>query len=148
MDAEIPADRVDAWLRLLRTQTALVEHLDGELRAELGLSLKRYDVLMQLRTAPRGLRLNQLADAVVLSRSGLSHLIDRMEADGLIERRESPEDGRGAVAVMTPAGRRLVNRARRLHHESVHRLFTAHLSDGDVAALKRIFGRVAAALPR
>src|SRR3712207_5645930 len=94
-----------AWGGFLRTHATLVRELDEELTREHGLPLSSYDVLVQLETAPdRRLRLSQLADAVLLSRSGLSRLVQRLVDQGLLERIECAEDARGAFAAITEAG--------------------------------------------
>src|SRR3954468_4399425 len=88
---------LDAWRGFLRTYTTLVRDLDDELTARHGLPVSSYDVLVQLDEAPEGmLRMSQLADAVLLSRSGLSRLVTRLENHGLLTREECKSDARGA----------------------------------------------------
>src|SRR5256885_15280337 len=97
---------LDAWRGFLRTHATLVRDLDEELTERHGLPLSSYDVLVQLDEAPDGmLRMSHLADAVLLSRSGLSRLVSRLEKDGLLERSDCPSDARGAFAVITDNGR-------------------------------------------
>src|SRR3954452_9621066 len=87
---------LDAWRGFLRTYTKLVRDLDDELTASHGLPVSSYDVLVQLDEAPDGmLRMSQLADAVLLSRSGLSRLVTRLENQGLLTRAECKSDARG-----------------------------------------------------
>src|SRR5881397_3274392 len=97
---------LDAWAGFLRTHATLVRELDEELTERHGLPLSSYDVLVQLDRAPEGrLRMSHLADAVLLSRSGLTRLVTRLEKQGLLERADCPSDARGAFAAITDAGR-------------------------------------------
>src|SRR5215210_698597 len=97
---------LDAWRGFLRTYSTLVRELDEELTERHRLPISSYDVLVQLDEAPEGrLRMSALADAVLLSRSGLSRLVTRLEGQGLIERVECAADARGSFAAITDAGR-------------------------------------------
>ncbi len=94
-----------AWRAFLRAHATLVRRLEGELVAEHDLPLPSYDVLVQLSEAPaRRLRMTELAERVLLSRSGLTRLVDRLVRDGLVERQACPDDARGTLAVLTEAG--------------------------------------------
>jgi DNA-binding MarR family transcriptional regulator len=139
-------ERLAAWRLLLEAHAAVVDHLGRELEAECDLPLTWYDVLLQLSSAPEGrLRMRDLARAVLLSRSGLTRLVDRMETAGMVCREAHPSDGRGADAVLTPAGRAALRRAAPVHLRGIERHFLRHLSDGDTAALHHALGRVVAA---
>src|SRR3954468_2749475 len=97
---------LDAWRGFLRTQSTLLRELDEELTRAHGLPLSSYDVLVQLDEAEDGrLRMSHLADAVLLSRSGLSRLVTRLVNHGLIERDDCENDARGSFAVITAKGR-------------------------------------------
>ncbi len=99
-----PAEQT-VWRTFLRAHAVLVRRLEGELVAEHDLALPSYDVLVQLSEAPhRSLRMTELADRVLLSRSGLTRLVDRLVRDGLVERQACPQDARGTLAVLTDAG--------------------------------------------
>ncbi|MGH7748822.1 MAG: MarR family winged helix-turn-helix transcriptional regulator [Candidatus Dormibacteria bacterium] len=140
------AERLAAWRLLLETHAAVVDRLSHELEAECDLPLTWYDVLLQLSLAPGGrLRMRDLADAVLLSRSGLTRLVDRMAAAGLVCREAHASDGRGANAVLTPAGRAALRRAAPVHLRGIEAHFARHLSDEDVAALRSALGRVVTA---
>ena len=94
-----------AWRGLLRTHAMLVKRLDAELEATHGLPLTSYEVLLHLADAPeRKMRMCDVADSVLLSRSGLTRLIDRLERDGLVERVSCADDARGAFARLTDDG--------------------------------------------
>jgi DNA-binding MarR family transcriptional regulator len=131
-----------AWMTLVRTHTRLWERLEGQMRRDHGLTMARYDVLAQLDNAGGRLGLSELAAAIALSPSGLSKLLDRMDASGLIRREPDPDDARAAFATITPAGSALVATARTGHHELLRRTFGAALNDRDVADLSRIMGRL------
>src|SRR4051812_49831191 len=107
---------LDAWRGFLRTHATVVRELDEELTERHGLPLSSYDVLVQLEEAPEGrLRMSHLADAVLLSRSGLSRLVTRLESQRLLERLECENDARGAFAAITEAGREKLAEARATH---------------------------------
>ena len=136
-------ERLAAWRLLLEAHAAVVDRLGRELEAACGLPLTWYDVLVQLAAAPEGrLRMRDLARAVLLSRSGLTRLVDRMEASGMVCREAHPSDGRGAFAVLTPAGRTALRRAAPVHLRGIEAHFARHLSDAGAAALRDALSRV------
>ena len=149
------ADRLDecelrAWRGLLEAHAVLYGALDSQLQAEHGLSLSQYEVLKVVRDAPSGqMRMADVADRVLLSRSGLTRLVDRLVCTGLLERRTCPSDARGALAHLTPLGRERLDAARRTHLEGVRRLFLSQLAPEEQERLgdlwERVVGRVAAA---
>jgi DNA-binding MarR family transcriptional regulator len=134
-----------AWQALLHAHHDVTETLDAELQEEHGLSLGDYDVLVRLARAPdRALRMSDLAERVMLSPSGLTRMVDRLAARGLVERRPAPEDGRVALAALTPEGHRRVVRAARTHLGGIRRHFTSRLTQaqlrGVASALEAIAG--------
>ena len=137
-----------AWLALIRTHARLWDRLEAQVRHDHGLTIARYDVLVQVENAGGRLGLSELASSVVLSPSGLSKLLDRMEASGLIRRDPDPSDARSTFAAITPQGRSLVKKVRKSHHELLQRTFGDALDDRDVADLSRIMGRIGASLSR
>jgi DNA-binding MarR family transcriptional regulator len=119
-----------AWGGFLRTHATVVRELDDEVTRAHGLPLSSYDVLVQLEHAERGrLRLSQLADAVLLSRSGLSRLVTRLVEQGLLDRTECTDDARGAFASITERGRERLAEARVTHRAGIRRRFLERLSD-------------------
>ena len=136
-----------AWLALLRTHARLWDQTEVQMRHDSGLTMPRYDVLMQLDMAGGRLGLSELASTIVLSASGLSKLLDRMEASELIRREADPRDARSTFARITPRGRSLVKKARLSHHAWLQRAFGDALDDRDVADLSRIMGRIDAQTP-
>jgi len=144
----IPEDRLAVWRRFLEVHAVVVGALEVELLEERDLPLAWYDVLVALAEAPdRRLRMQELARRVLFSRSGLTRLVDRMVAAGLVERAPCPDDRRGTFAVCTRAGLDALRAASGVHLGGVQRHFDAHLTDDDVRALAAAFGRILAATP-
>jgi DNA-binding MarR family transcriptional regulator len=138
--------RLGAWRAFLEAHARLARRLDEELRTAHGLSLQEYDALLMLATAPRRrLRMNQLADRVILSRSGITRLVDRLAADGLVERAHCPTDARGAEAVLTASGLARLRRAAPTHLSGIDRHFLTVVDPDDLPGLERSLGRVARA---
>jgi DNA-binding MarR family transcriptional regulator len=133
-----------AWRGLLRVHARLTRSLDADLVREHDLPLSEYEVLLFLADSPEGgLRMSELADGVLLSRSGLTRLVDRMERDGLLRRERCPDDARGFLAIITPQGRELFDRARQTHLDGVRQLFLSHLSAEEQQMLAALWERVA-----
>ena len=132
-----------AWRGMLRVHAALAKALDAELTRAHDLPLSSYEVLITLRHAPgRRCRMAELADRVVLSRSGMTRLVDRLERDGLLERSTCTSDGRGCYAVLTPAGEQLVEAARPTHLAGVRERFLQHFAESELAELAGFWERV------
>jgi DNA-binding MarR family transcriptional regulator len=137
---------IQAWLAFLRAHARLIPRVSQELERACGISLAWYDVLFQLSCAPQGqLRMRELADAVLLSRSGLTRLVDPIEAAKLVARASVPGDRRGQHVVLLPAGQELVARARVVVSRSVWDHFGSHLSDSELEALRDALDRVSRA---
>jgi DNA-binding MarR family transcriptional regulator len=139
-DRRLRADdpRLDAWRAFLVAHARLSRRLDEELRAEHDLSLAEYDALVQLAQAPdRRLRMSRLASLVLLSKSGVTRLIDRLEADGFVERNQCLHDARGAEATLTRAGLDKLREAAVTHLAGIDRYFLATLPEADLAAIER-----------
>jgi DNA-binding MarR family transcriptional regulator len=143
--ASVPTrTQLRAWRAFLRAHAVVTRALEAELLAAEDLSLAAYDVLVQLVEAPqRRLRMTELADAVLLSRSGVTRLVDRLEQSGLVHRCRVEGDGRGVAAELTDAGLARLRAASRTHLAGVARHFAARLDDDDLAALERISRRLA-----
>ena len=132
-----------AWIGFLRAHHVLVAELDDELRRAHDLPLTSFDVLVQLDLSDDGqLRMSELADAVLLSRSGLTRLVERLESKGLLERRECTEDARGAYAVLTETGRERLAEARTTHLSGVRRLFLERFDEKELESLDGLWQRV------
>ena len=132
-----------AWRGLLRVHAALAKALDSELAQAHDLPLSSYEVLITLQSAPgKKRRMAELADRVLLSRSGMTRLVDRLERDGLLERDTCTSDGRGCFAVLTPAGEELLARARPTHLAGVRERFLDHFSPSELAEMAGFWERV------
>ena len=120
----LTGEELRAWRGMLRAHALLTKALDHQLEAEHGIPLTSYEVLMYLQDAPgHKMRMSELASSVILSRSGLTRLVDRLERDGLIKRESCETDARGQFAKLTGAGAEKVAAARATHLEGVRRLF-------------------------
>jgi len=132
-----------AWRSFLRAHASITRALERELVAEQRLSLAAYDVLVQLAEAPgRMLRMTDLADAVLLSRSGVTRLVDRLERAGLVARQRTSTDGRGVVAVLTEQGLDRLREASVTHLDGIVRHFVARLDCDQLAELGAITARL------
>ena len=135
--------RLRAWRAFVEAHTAVMDVLERELMERRGISLTWYDALLQLSEAPGcRLRMSELADSIVISRSGFSRAARRMEEAGLIARQPSPEDGRGAYVVLTDHGRRTFRRAAAVHLRGVADHFLRHLSEDDAAVMEAALRRI------
>jgi DNA-binding MarR family transcriptional regulator len=135
--------QLSSWRAFLRAHATVSRVLEAELVAEERLSLAAYDVLVQLVEAPgHRLRMTELAEAVLLSRSGVTRLVDRLEKAGLVSRCPVAGDGRGVAAELTEAGLNRLRVASRTHLTGVMRHFIEPLGD-DLAILERISRRLA-----
>ena len=146
MPARPDPAQLAAWRRLLEAHATVTELLERELVAERGLPLSRYDVLLNLAEAPGGrLRMQELSASVLLSKSGLSRLVDRMVEAGLVRRERCEDDRRGWFAVLTDQGRSALRRAAPIHLRGIHEHFTSHLDPEEVKALTTALTKVVAA---
>ena len=127
-----------SWAMFLRTHAAVVGRLERELLDERRLPLAWYDVLLELNAAPeRRLRMQQLGNQVVLSRSRVSRIVDETTAAGLTQREPDPDDGRGSYAVLTEAGRTELRSAAPVYLRGIKQHFTDHLDDDQLRAMHR-----------
>jgi DNA-binding MarR family transcriptional regulator len=138
-----------AWAGFLRAHAELVRRLDDELQQEHRLPLTCYDVLVQLANAPeRRLRMAELADAVVLSRSGLTRLVDRLVEQGLVSRSRVDCDARGTYAVLTDTGLARLREASQTHIAGVRRLFCDRLGADELEGLAHVWEQLAGGAPQ
>jgi DNA-binding MarR family transcriptional regulator len=140
---------VSAWAALLTARALIVDEVERRL-AEAGLpELAWYDALWALERAPAGrLRMHELASQMVITRSNISRLIDRLEAVGLVARERDAEDGRGAFALLTPAGRRKRADMWKIYGPTIAKLFDDQLSQEEAEAVRACLLRVIAARMR
>jgi len=130
-------EELAAWRGMLRAHAELVRELDAELAREHDMPLSSYEVLLFLNDSDDGrMRMSELADSALLSRSGLTRLVDRLERQGLLKRERCESDARGWFAEITPEGRRAFGEARKTHLDGVRRVFLNHFSRDEL----RTFG--------
>jgi DNA-binding MarR family transcriptional regulator len=140
---ELGSSELGAWRGMLRVHSALVKALDAELLEAHGLPLTSYEVLITLDAAPdHRRRMSELADSVLLSRSGMTRLVDRLERDGLLERDQCADDGRGWFAVLTERGSDLLAQARATHLAGVRERFLRHFGEDELRRLAEGWDRV------
>ena len=141
---ERPADEdVAVWRSFLRAHAQLLRTMEAELGAAGEISLATYDVLVQLSEAPdHRLRMTELADRVLLSRSGLTRLIDRLEREGLVQRVPCPDDARGTHAAITELGVDRLRSASRVHLRGVADQFINRFDPRELARLGELLGRL------
>ena len=143
MRSEPDALRLAAWRSFLEAHARLTDILEEELEAERDLPLTWYDVLVQLEeSAEHRLRMTDLAGAVLLSKSGLTRLIDRMCGAGLVERTPDPMDRRGTFVILTKAGLDRNKDAAPVHLRGIEEHFARFLSDSEATAMRESFGRI------
>jgi DNA-binding MarR family transcriptional regulator len=138
-----PTDRrIRAWRAFLRAHATLLRRLDAELDDAAGIGIADFDVLIQLERAGGELRMSELADRVLLSRSGLTRRVDRLQDVGWVTRRVCSDDRRGAHATLTPAGREQLLAAVPTHLAGIAEHFVARLDEDDLERLETIMDRL------
>jgi DNA-binding MarR family transcriptional regulator len=141
-DTPLTGTELDAWRGLLEVHARLTQELDAQMRAEHGLSAQAYEVLMFLDDAPdHRMRMSEIADRTLVSRSGCTRLVDRLVEQGYVDRCADAADGRGLYAQLTAAGLEKIRPARVTHHDGIRRAFLDHLSATDQIALADIWTR-------
>lgn len=134
--------RLRVWRALLRVHAGVANALEDSLQETRGLPLAWYQVLVELRLAGGALRMHQLADAATLSRSGTTRLVDRMEAEELLERRVCPSDRRGLEVVLTAKGQQVQKAAAPLVLRGIQDRLGRHLTDDQALALAEMLESV------
>ena len=135
--------RVAVWRAFLRTHSSVLRQLERDLVAATGMPLSWYDLLLQLAEAPeRRLRMADLADKVLLSRSGLTRLVDRLQAEGLVTREPFPGDARGLYTVLTASGLDRLRHAAPTHLGGVQAYWLSKFSDDELRALDALLGHL------
>jgi DNA-binding MarR family transcriptional regulator len=137
-----------AWVRFLQAHATVTRRLEAELQAEQGISLAEYDALLQIAAAPeRRLRMSDLAGSLLLSRSGVTRLVDRLEGAGWVERATCPSDARGSFAVLTEVGRERLRDASPIHLRGVRQHFLDRIPADDLEGLARTLERLTSHSP-
>jgi DNA-binding MarR family transcriptional regulator len=128
---------------MLRAYAELMRTLDAELAREHDMPLSSYEVLLYLNDSDEGrMRMSELADSVLLSRSGLTRLVDRLEREGLLRRERCESDARGLFAEITDEGRRVFGEARATHLDGVRRLFLDRFTRDELRAIGELWKKL------
>jgi DNA-binding MarR family transcriptional regulator len=138
------AERLRVWRLYFESALALNDVLDAELERDADIRLRWYDVLVKLEEKPDGLRMNELAERILYSKSGFTRVVDRMEEAGLVRRVRPENDRRSILVVLTDEGRETMERARRHHRQGIEQHFSRHLTDADIKALTRALEKISA----
>src|SRR5213596_4170630 len=140
---ELPSrSGLEAWDSFLRAHATLMRRLETDLAQATGLALADFDVLAQLANAGGELRMTELADRALISRSGMTRRVARLVDEGLVRRADADADGRGVVVALTDAGVARLAEATPVHLRAVSDLFVARLSQRELAALKSVMDKV------
>lgn len=133
------------WRLFLTVHATVLERIDQDL-AQAGLPpLGWYDVLWALAETPtRQLRMHELAERLLLSRSNVTRMVDRLEKAGLLRRKSCPEDGRGALAVLTEEGLAMQQRMWTVYAQGISKYFAEHISDAEALVITNVLRRVLA----
>jgi DNA-binding MarR family transcriptional regulator len=139
-------DEWQTWGAVVMLSRSVLQELDVRLRREHRLAVTEFDVLITLFNAPHHrLRMSELAERVLLSPAGTTHLVTRLERDGLVRREVDREDGRKWFTVLTDEGDRTLRAARPTHNDVLRRTLLASTSQADRRALRRIWERLSEA---
>jgi DNA-binding MarR family transcriptional regulator len=140
--AALSAHELAAWRGMLEVHARVTQQLDAQMQAEHGLSLSAYEVLMFLDDAPRHrMRMSEIANRVLLSRSGCTRLVDRLADQGYVTRCADATDGRGLYAQLTDAGLDKIGAARATHRDGIRRFFLDRLTSTDQIVLGDVWTR-------
>jgi DNA-binding MarR family transcriptional regulator len=140
---EVPGRRgLQAWDALLRAHATLLRQLETDLEHRTGLALADFDVLAQLAIAGGSLRMTELADRALISRSGMTRRVTRLVHEGLVRRAHADADARGVVVQLTDSGMDRLTVAAPVHMRGVSDLFLAKLDDQELAVLEAALAKV------
>src|SRR5213080_928085 len=140
---QVPGRRgLEAWGSLLRAHATLMRRLDTELERETGLALADFDVLAQLAMAHGELRITELAERALISRSGMTRRVARLVDEGLVRRRKASTDARGVIVTLSKAGIARLGETAPVHARGISKLFVAQLDDQELALLDRALNKV------
>ncbi len=139
---------LEAWRSFLQSHAAILRELDAELMAEHGMTTRDYEVLLYLAQAPeRKLPMSALAESTMLTRSGITRLVDGLVEASMIERVACSQDARVSYAHLTDAGHNKLRRAGCTHIASIRRMFLAHYSADEIEHLAALLSRLPGARP-
>lgn len=137
-----PVERA-AWIGFVRSHSALLRRLDADLRRTHGISISAYEALIVLDRSERGrLQMSELAGRTLLTQSGISRLVTRLERDGLVGREADPSDRRASHVALTEAGGRLVNEGLHTHLAGVRSRFLDRFTEAELIQLGGYWDRL------
>ena len=140
---ELPGGRgIGAWRSLLRANATLMRQLETDLEQQTGLALADYDVLAQLAIADGALRMTDLANRALISRSGMTRRVARLVDEGMVRRSEANADGRGVVVALTDAGIARLSETAPAHARGIAEYFVSRLDDQELAVLESALDKV------
>jgi DNA-binding MarR family transcriptional regulator len=143
VSARLDGAALDAWRSFLQSHASILRALDAELVAEQAMTTRDYEVLLYLAQAPeRKLPMSALAESTMLTRSGITRLVDGLVECGLIERVSCPSDARVSYARLTEVGYEKLREAGCTHVASIRRLFLEHYSAEEIEQLAELLGRL------
>ena len=143
IEKELPGRRgVGAWIAFLEAHASLMRQLESELEQETGLPLADFDVLAQLARAGGELRMSDLANRALISRSGMTRRVSHLVDDGLVARGRTEKDARGVCVVLTEKGLARLAETAPVHLRGIARFFTGRLNDKELAVLERALRKV------
>jgi len=136
-----PRDR--AWRAIMETHGAIVPKLDDDLRQKSGIDIHTYDALLHVFEAGKqGVRMADLAAAVVISKSGITSLVDRLEAGALVQRNPDPDDRRATRITLTASGEMTFRAAAQVHLAGIEEYFASLISDEEARSIAETLERV------
>jgi DNA-binding MarR family transcriptional regulator len=143
VEDQVPGRRgLEAWGSLLRAHATLIRRLDTDLERETGLALADFDVLAQLARANGELRITELAERALISRSGMTRRVARLADEGLVRRDRASTDARGVVVALTKEGLARLGETVPVHARGISKLFVDKLDDQELALLERALNKV------
>ena len=131
------SEEVATWSAFLRAHATTLRKIDNDVSRKGGIPLRWYDVLLELNAVPgRRLRMQDLGEIVVLSRTRVSRVVDELEAEGYVTRQANPDDRRSSFAVLTDAGRKALRRAAPVYLDSIRANFGSRLTPAELATVR------------
>jgi DNA-binding MarR family transcriptional regulator len=149
MDELVPREALNAWRSLLQAHATVIREIEADLEERGLVPLEWYDLLIAIQSAPdHRLRMRDVADTLVLTRSNATRLVDRLETSDLMRRERLDTDRRGAVAVLTAKGRHALRRAWPTYARGINRYFVDRLAADELTTIDQALTRVQAATRR
>ncbi len=141
--SRLDGSALEAWRSYIQSHASILRLLDAELIADQGITTRDYEVLLYLAQAEdQRLPMSALAESTMLTRSGITRLVDGLVANGLIERVSCRSDARVSYAKLTEAGHHKLREAGCTHVSSIHRLFLEHFSEAEIELLASLLSRL------